>query len=77
MQPDAACLPQGANGSTNLLGGVVVRGKEPFDSAIIAHGVAGRRNEKTRKVYRCLRCGFWHLGRPLADIRMREWPDGG
>ena len=52
-------------------------GKEPFDSAIIAHGVAGRRNEKTRKVYRCLRCGFWHLGRPLADIRMREWPDGG
>lgn len=42
-------------------------GKEPFESAVIAHEVAARRNEMVREAYRCSACGVWHIGRPVRD----------
>lgn len=40
-------------------------GKERFESAALAHQIAGRRKDRRWDIYRCQFCGFYHAGTAL------------
>ena len=62
----AAYLKAPAASKAHLIVPAACSGKQQFASPALALAVASRSRD-VRTHYRCLFCGFWHVGKPAAE----------